>query len=177
MELSPLDQTAWDRWVQYRKLIRKPIKSASEDAMKLRLQRYGADQAAVVDQSISMGYQGLFELKKSKPAFGERPVKTDKQIAADNEHFAWMTRNNEKYWNSLQPSPINKLKLCEALWARYTIEQDSFTEERMAWLKDVTKQHLKAASARDVLGEPSLMSMVWCLFGQKGAEWVRNRAQ
>ena len=64
--MEALNEQAWERWKAYRVAIRKPIKPASEDAMKLKLQRYGADQEAVVEQSISNGYQGLFDLKKSR---------------------------------------------------------------------------------------------------------------
>ena len=51
--MQELDEAAWERWVAYRKAIRKPIKEASEHAMKLKLSRFGADQDAVVEQSIS----------------------------------------------------------------------------------------------------------------------------
>ena len=85
--MKELDTEAWERWKAYRTAIRKPIKPASEQAMKLKLQRYGDDQAAVVDQSISNQWQGLFDLKKTKTAFGEKPVKTEKQVAADQAWF------------------------------------------------------------------------------------------
>ena len=32
---NELNQEAWDRWVAYRKAIKKPIKPASEHAMKI----------------------------------------------------------------------------------------------------------------------------------------------
>jgi hypothetical protein len=174
--LESLDVEAWDRWVAYRKAIRKPIKPASEPAMKLKLQRYGADQGAVVDQSISNQWQGLFDLKKSKPAFGEKPVKTEKQMAADAEALSWANSQSERYWNSLEPNPYNRLKLCDALWARYTIDPDSHLAERLEWLKDVTAIHLRDVDAKLVVGDPSLMAMVWCFFGERGAKRIKARA-
>ena len=35
--MHELDEAAWERWVAFRKAIRKPIKPASEAAMKLKL--------------------------------------------------------------------------------------------------------------------------------------------
>jgi len=175
--MESLDQQAWERWKAYRIAIRKPIKPASEDAAKLKLQRYGADQEAVVEQSISNGYQGLFDLKKSKPAFGEKPVKTDKQVAEDAARFEWMQRQAEQHWESLPVTPLNRLKLCEALWARYTVSPDGFTTDRMEWLKDVTRRYVKEVNARELLGEPGLMMMVWCFFGERGVKYVKERAE
>lgn len=58
-----LDAAAWARWLAYRADIRKPLKPASHQAAMTALARYGAQQGAVVDQSISNGWQGLFDLK------------------------------------------------------------------------------------------------------------------
>ena len=81
--IQGLDTEAWERWVAYRKAIRKPLKEISLHAAALKLAKYGADQSEVVSQSISNQWQGLFELKKSKPMPGEKVEKTDKQKAAD----------------------------------------------------------------------------------------------
>lgn len=67
-----LDLEAWSRWLSYRQEIRKAIKSKSsiEAAQKL-LAGFGTDQAAVVEQSIANGWQGLFALKdQPKPQKG-----------------------------------------------------------------------------------------------------------
>jgi hypothetical protein len=73
--MNELDQEAWDRWVAFRKAIRKPIKTVSEQAMKIKLQRYGTDQAAVVDQSIANQWQGLFDLQEGKASAGREAAK------------------------------------------------------------------------------------------------------
>ena len=62
-----LDVAAWERWVRYRADIRKPIKPASMQAAQEKLAGFGADQSAVVEQSIANGWQGLFELKAASP--------------------------------------------------------------------------------------------------------------
>ena len=61
--VSGLDLRAWECWVNYRKQIRKPIKQVSIPAAQRELAGYGNNQAAVVEQSIAAGYQGLFSLK------------------------------------------------------------------------------------------------------------------
>lgn len=58
-----LDQQAWERWLTYRREIRKPIKPASMLAAQQKLAGYGADQAAVVEQTIANGWTGMFALK------------------------------------------------------------------------------------------------------------------
>jgi hypothetical protein len=63
-----LDVSSWDRWSAYRVEIRKPLKPASIPAAQKALAAFGSDQAAVVEQSIAQGWQGLFPLKeKTKP--------------------------------------------------------------------------------------------------------------
>lgn len=175
--MENLDLEAWDRWLAYRKAIRKPIKPASEPAMKLKLQRYGKDQAAVVDQSISNQWQGLFDLKQSaaKP-FGEKPVKTEKQVAADQAWFEAAKAYAAKGWENLEPTPLNRLKLCDALWARYTVDPGPNTADYLAWLKDVARMHLRNADAAEVLGDPNLRTMVWCFYGAAGINHLKARA-
>lgn len=61
--ISGLDVETWKRWVEYRKGIKKPIKAPSMEAAMRDLASYGAQQSAVVEQSIANSYQGLFALK------------------------------------------------------------------------------------------------------------------
>lgn len=69
-----LNVEAWHRWVQYRKTIRKPIHPASRLSAQRKLAGFGADQTAVVEQSIANGWQGLFALKdQPKRAEESRP--------------------------------------------------------------------------------------------------------
>jgi hypothetical protein len=170
--MHELDEAAWERWVAYRKAIRKPIKEVSEHAMKLKLSRFGADQQAVVDQSIAGQYQGLFELKKAAPRPGEKVEKTDKQKAADVARHAEQDAWNAQVWNKQEPTPLNRLKLCEAYLARLTISPDADAMER---LKDSTAAALRVADAAEVLGHPHLMSMVRQLFGERGLNRLKAR--
>jgi hypothetical protein len=170
--MHELDEAAWERWVAYRKAIRKPIKEVSEHAMKLKLSRFGADQDAVVEQSIANQYQGLFELKKSAPRPGEKVEKTDKQKAADVARHAEQDDWNARAWGKLEPTPLNRLKLCEAYLARLTISPDSDALER---LRDSTAAALRSADAAEVLGHPHLMSMVRQLFGERGLNRLKAR--
>lgn len=67
-----LDQNAWTRWLEYRKQIRRPLKPVSIPAAQQELAAFGCDQAAVVQQSIANGYQGLFPLKPTGPSGSAR---------------------------------------------------------------------------------------------------------
>jgi Helix-turn-helix domain len=72
---SNLNVEAWHRWVKYRKQIRKPIHPASWLGAQRKLAAFGPDQAAVVEQSIANGWQGLFPLKtegKPKSRLGQQ---------------------------------------------------------------------------------------------------------
>lgn len=59
-----LDLIAWDRWKDYRRQVKKPIRPASEQSAMSALAKFGPEQAAVVEQSIANGWQGLFELRE-----------------------------------------------------------------------------------------------------------------
>ena len=177
--MNELDQEAWERWSAYRKAIRKPIKAAAEVAMKLKLQRYGEDQAAVVDQSISNQWQGLFDLRKEKPAPGEKPKKTREQVAADDARFAADQSRNEAGWDkTLADDPLAKLKIAEALAARYAFRSAEHGHaERMDWLRGRVAELLRESSAAAVVADPSLLSMVRMMFGERGVGRLRDRAR
>lgn len=72
-----LDAAAWQRWIEYRKASGKPLKPASLQAAVDEFVKHGTDQAAVVQQSIAHGWQGLFALKtngsKPQPKFVAPP--------------------------------------------------------------------------------------------------------
>jgi len=171
--MNELDEQAWERWVAFRKAIRKPIKPASEQAMKLKLSRYGAEQGEVVDQSISNQWQGLFDLKKAAPRPGEKVEKTDKQRAADVARHAEQDERAARIWGKQEPTPIHRLKLCEAYLARLTMrEPDADAMERV---KDAAAAAIRDADPKEVIGNPHLAGMVRQLFGERGLERLRKR--
>jgi hypothetical protein len=77
-----LDLQAWNRFETYRREIRKPIKPASVQATQRKLAGFGADQAAVVEESVAQGWTGLFPLKR---AIGEKPKLTWKPPPDEEE--------------------------------------------------------------------------------------------
>lgn len=175
--ITGLDLAAWERWVAYRKAIKKPLKDVSMHAAALKLAKYGNDQAEVVDNSISNQWQGLFDLKKSKPAPGEKPEKTDKQKAADAVAFEAANNRSAKGWESVERDPIGMLKLCEALLARYVVQLDQpDMAERIDWLSGRIADFLREADAKKVLGEPHLRAMVLQLYGERGIKRLQSRA-
>jgi hypothetical protein len=154
-------------------VIRKPIKPISEHAAKLKLARFGDDQAAVVDQSIANGWQGLFEIKKAAPRPGEKVEKTDKQRAADVARHAEQDEWAAKAWGKQEPTPLHRLKLCDAYLARLTMRE----ADKDAWdrLRDAAAAAIRDADPKDVLNDPHLVGMVRQLFGERGLERLRNR--
>lgn len=173
--MNELDEAAWERWVAFRKAIRKPIKPISEHAMKLKLARFGDDQAAVVDQSIANQWQGLFEIKKAAPRPGEKVEKTDKQKAADAARHAEQDEWSARQWGKQEPTPINRLKLCEAYLARLGFrEPDQDAIER---LREAAAAALRVADAIEVLNDPHLVGMVRQLFGERGLGRLRDRSR
>lgn len=81
-----LDADAWNRWETYRKQIRKPLKPASIPAAQRALAAFGSDQAAVVEQSVAHGWQGLFALKSANGrAVAAEPVRTWRPEPGDDE--------------------------------------------------------------------------------------------
>jgi hypothetical protein len=172
--MNELDEQAWERWVAFRKVIRKPIKPISEHAAKLKLARFGDDQAAVVDQSIANGWQGLFEIKKAAPRPGEKVEKTDKQKAADAARHAEYDERAARQWGKREPTPLNRLKLCEAYLARLTLS-DPPDRDAVERLRDAAAAALRIADAIEVLNDPHLVGLVRQLFGERGLGRLRNR--
>ena len=83
-----LDTPTFERWIEYRREIGKPLKPSSLQAAAVELAKHGAEQAAVVQQSIANGWKGLFELKRSngkqpQPAPPKRAPPTDEEISAE----------------------------------------------------------------------------------------------
>lgn len=61
--IEGLNLEAWERWLDYRRKLRKPLKPVSMPEAMAEMVSFGEDQAAVVKQSIAKGWQGLFPLK------------------------------------------------------------------------------------------------------------------
>jgi hypothetical protein len=83
-----LNPVAWQRWIEYRKQIGRPLKELSLDAAAKKLARYSSDnQTKVVDQSIENGWQGLFELKvtASTKAASTEPARPRAKTVAELE--------------------------------------------------------------------------------------------
>lgn len=72
-----LDAESWRRWLAYRREIGKPLKPASQREAAEALAAFGADQAAVVKQSVAHGWTGIFALKgvTAGPTAAPRPTR------------------------------------------------------------------------------------------------------
>jgi len=173
MNIEGLDQAAWERWVAYRKAIKKGLKQASMAAAALKLSRYGKDQAEVVDQSISNQWTGLFDLKKKRdPA--EPPVKTDKQKAADDARFQFQLGSNEKMWREELQKPLGRLRLCDALLARYLMTPDDpQLSERLDWLKQIAADAMRQIDIKLVARDAHLIGMCSYFWGGAAIDKLR----
>ena len=59
-----LNMRAWNEWVDFRKEIRKPLKSKTMINHQISfLAKHKAEHVEIINQSIMNGWQGLFELK------------------------------------------------------------------------------------------------------------------
>lgn len=92
LSVPGLDPQAWDRWSKYRTAIKKPIKPASIEEAQRALAAFGADQAAVVAQSIAHSWQGLFAIKANgrTPAASQPAIhlRTAEEIEAEERTHA-----------------------------------------------------------------------------------------
>ena len=174
--IEGLDLDAWNRWVAYRKAIKKPLKEASMGAAALKLSRYGKDQAEVVNQSISQQWQGLFDLKKKRDP-SEPPQKTDKQKAADDARFQFQLGSNEKMWRETLQTPLGKLRLCDALLARYLMTPDDpQLEERLEWLKNIVGDLMREVDIKLIAHDAHLIGMASYFYGGKAINRLREAA-
>ena len=171
-----LDAAAFTRFIQYRKVIKKPFKDVSLHAAATKLAGYGDKQAEVVQQTIANGWQGLQPLPATKLAYGEKPQKTEKQKAADDAYWQATVQRAEKGWAEHLPTPFGRLKICDALWSLYTVEVGPDTPEKLDWLKGVVSRNLREVEAKHVVNDPHLMTMVWCFFGPLGVKRIKERA-
>jgi hypothetical protein len=181
-----LNEDAWSQWVAYRSGIKKPIKSVSEEAMKLKLMRMGnlEQQQAIVDQSIANQWQGLFELKQGKPDVSAKKTRTKEEVSADQANFEYMQRESAKAWDrSLQSecgTGLVKIRLAEALLSRYDTEQDqgsAILNEKRGWLKTRVVELLRETAPGAVLADYTCWRLVLRLFGDKGLLRLEQRAR
>lgn len=176
--ITGLDPAAWERWLAYRVSIKKPIKPASMHAAALKLSRFGDDQEAVVEQSVANGYQGLFDLKKSRPAPGEAPRKTREQVAADTARWEHLMNAADKSVRAQLAEPLGRLRMLDAVLARLSFQQDDPDySQRLSRLRDAIAEQIAAADPAKVLGDPHLRSTVMQLWGEKGIFRLQTRAE
>lgn len=55
-----LDVKAWQKWIDYRIKIKKPLKPVSYELAAKKLAKHGSGQMAAVEHSMAEGYQGCF---------------------------------------------------------------------------------------------------------------------
>lgn len=174
-----LNVEAFEQWLGYKASKKQKYKTVlTLRAAADKLASLGDDEAQqeAVKQSISNNWSGLFAVTPKKLASGEKPKRTAEQVAAADAAFAAQQAQAARGWEEEGQTPFAKLKLCDALWSRYTINPGPETPEKLDWLKGVIAMHLREADAKQVVGDPHLMTMVWCFFGPGGARRMQERA-
>ncbi len=176
-----LDLEAWGRWSAYRIAIKKPLRSVSEEATKLKLMRFGADQGAVVDQSIANGWQGLFAITPEKTDPTAPKKRTREQQTADDAQWKYLNKQSELEWDRrLKSEPLAKLKLASALLARYDVAADQGSTalaEKRSWLKERVAGLLREADAGAVLNDLECWRLVLRLFSAAGLRRLELRSK
>ena len=176
-----LDEGAWTRWIAYRIAIKKPLKPMSEEAAKLKLMRWGAEQCAVVEQSIANQWTGLFDLRKEKN--GAEPKKRTKEESdVRARHLEWVDRESAKLWDKELKThgTVGKLLLLDALLARYDAEADQSSTvlaEKREWLSTRAAELLREADPSAVLSNYCARRLVLRLFNAKGLRRLEHRLQ
>ncbi len=178
-----LNEEAWTRWKQYRSAIKKPIKEASEEAMKLALTRHGdhETQAKVVDQSIANQWQGLFELKAKKDVTDKfaPPKRTKEQETAAQASFAGDQAKSEKHWREhvSERGGLGLVHVAEAYLARAEVTQDhQQIVDTKRWLADKVSLVLWELPAADVAKDLRAMRLIWQLFGEGRVREIESAA-
>jgi hypothetical protein len=180
-----LNKEAWDRWVQYRSAIKKPIKEISAEAMKLKLCKMGdyEAQSKIIDQSISNQWQGLFELKQpSKQPYDPHAEKkrTPEQQKAADAAFESALKSNEWGWKqTIKEQPvIGELLREEAILCRIELEPEgAMRDEKVQRLKENVGNLLRAADPSKVLNNLTLRRLVLKLFNDAGLRRLEQRAK
>lgn len=171
-----LNLAAWERWFAYKVAIKDAYKEVSIEAAKMKLSRFGDDQEAVVDQSIANGYKGLFALKEKKDFNPNDPKKrTPEQQARSEADFARQQSWSNIGWDKLiKTDPLAKLRLCDALLARYQLEEGSIAADKIEWLKERAGAFLREADPAAVLADFSLRRLVLIFWPKNGLQRLRS---
>ena len=75
--MNKLNQEAIEDWIAYRKEIKKPLKPMSIKGVTKKLLKHPYEvQEAMVEQSITNGWQGLFEVKNATQKPVEKCTRT-----------------------------------------------------------------------------------------------------
>lgn len=170
-----LNQEALTMFLEYRKQIKKPVKSVSENALRIKLEKMGTveTQLECVNRSISNGWQGIFPPDTStvKRAF-QPSTKTPKQVEFDESQFAAQNERAATHWDT-STDRLAKLLLCETLLARYAVTGQIGDQDKMGSLREVTAKHIRSAEPSEVLGNPHTNGLVRFLFGEPGIKRLK----
>lgn len=80
--IQEINSDSLNEWIEYRKLIKKPLNEIAIEKVKSRLLKYSAeDQKVMIDRSIENNWRGLFDIKKEDDSPGFIESHTDRSWA------------------------------------------------------------------------------------------------
>lgn len=81
----------WNTFLTFRKEIKKPVTKSQQEALLRKIHKLASESRCmpeeIIEQSISQGWQGVFELKENnrKDGYGKQPSKSDEIHRAFDE--------------------------------------------------------------------------------------------
>ena len=171
-----LNIEAFDRWIAYKKSRKQAYKTAlSERAAAVKLSQMGEDHEAVVDESISNNWSGIFPLKRVLSP-GEKPKKTKAQVEADGQRNEWLMSQAQKGVDAAAQSSIGRLRLLDGVLARVTMREE-IDPTVMENLRDRIASEMSACDPVVAYNDPTVRSMVMQIWGPRGVAKMERRAQ
>lgn len=180
MDVPGLDHEAFDRWLAYKKVKKQAYKDVSLQPLAIKLSRYGADQAAVVEQAIANNWAGLYDLRKEKAdPTSTKKERTPKEKEQADKDWEYNNQQSQKNWAAdiQKNGVIAKLWLAEALLCRYDVlgVWGEEWDDKRAHLKSVVAGLLREADPAKVLNDLTCKRLVLRLFSGGGLRRLEDR--
>ena len=93
--------------------------------------------------------------------------------------FDHAIRENRRHWESLERTPITRLKWCHSQLGKLDVNRDHLAgyEESVAEIRAQAATAIAMADPAQVLGEPRVRELVMTWWGEPGINRLRARVQ
>jgi len=86
------------------------------------------------------------------------------------DRTAWATRSAAEHWREAAATPLGKLRLLDARYAR-------LDPGNLEFFKGEVGEAIRSADPKLVLGDPHLVGLVRSLWGERGLQRLKDRAK